>query len=129
MHWLIADACFKAGYVDAWGRGTLKIIEASMEAGLPEPTLKEEQGGFLSMIYKDRFTEDQLKKMGLDDRQVEAVLFVKKHGEITNSIYQKVAGVSKATATRNIKELEEKGVLKNTGTKGSSAIYKLAVGS
>jgi len=126
---LIADACFKAGYVDAWGRGTLKIIEASMEAGLPEPTLKEEQGGFLSMIYKDRFTEDQLKKMGLDDRQVEAVLFVKKHGEITNSIYQKVAGVSKATATRNIKELEEKGVLKNTGTKGSSAIYKLAVGS
>ena len=126
---LIADTCFKAGYVDAWGRGTLKIIEASMEAGLPEPTLKEEQGGFLSMIYKDRFTEDQLKKMGLDDRQVEAVLFVKKHGEITNSIYQKVAGVSKATATRNIKELEEKGVLKNTGTKGSSAIYKLAVGS
>ena len=126
---LIADACFKAGYVDAWGRGTLKIIEASMEAGLPEPTLKEERGGFLSMIYKDRFTEDQLKKMGLDDRQVEAVLFVKKHGEITNSIYQKVAGVSKATATRNIKELEEKGVLKNTGTKGSSAIYKLAVGS
>ena len=126
---LIADACFKAGYVDAWGRGTLKIIEASMEAGLPEPTLKEEQGGFLSMIYKDRFTEDQLNKMGLDDRQVEAVLFVKKHGEITNSIYQKVAGVSKATATRNIKELEEKGVLKNTGTKGSSAIYKLAVGS
>ena len=100
-----------------------------MEAGLPEPTLKEEQGGFLSMIYKDRFTEDQLKKMGLDDRQVEAVLFVKKHGEITNSIYQKVAGVSKATATRNIKELEEKGVLKNTGTKGSSAIYKLAAGS
>jgi len=34
-----------------------------MEAGLPEPALKEEQGGFLSKIFKDRFTEDQLKKM------------------------------------------------------------------
>ncbi len=23
---LIADVCFKGGYIDAWGRGTLKII-------------------------------------------------------------------------------------------------------
>ena len=53
----------------------------------------------------------------------------KKYGEITNSKYQEVADVSKATATRDIKELENKGLLKNIGTKGSSAIYKLRVGS
>jgi predicted HTH transcriptional regulator len=23
---LIADVCFKAGYIDSWGRGTLKIL-------------------------------------------------------------------------------------------------------
>jgi ATP-dependent DNA helicase RecG len=37
--------------------------------------------------------------------------------------------VSKATASRDIKVLEEKGLLKNIGTKGSSAIYKIKVGS
>ena len=58
---LIADICFKGGYIDSWGRGTIKIIEACHEAGLPEPDLKEEQGGFLSKIYKNRFTEEQLK--------------------------------------------------------------------
>jgi ATP-dependent DNA helicase RecG len=126
---LIADTCFKAGYIDSWGRGTIKIIEACKEAGLPEPVLKEEQGGFLSKIFKDRFTDELLEKMGLSDRQIEAILYTKKYGEITNSKYQKLAGVSKATATRDIKELEEKGLLENRGTKGSSAIYKLAVGS
>lgn len=126
---LIADICFKSGYIDLWGRGTIKIIEACKEAGLPEPILKEEQGGFLSKIFKEIFTEDQLKKMGLNKRQVEAVLYTKKYGEITNSKYQEVANVSKATATRDIKGLEEKGLLKNVGTKGSSAIYKLKVGS
>jgi ATP-dependent DNA helicase RecG len=126
---LIADTCFKAGYIDSWGRGTIKIIEACREAGLPEPILKEEQGGFLSKIFKDRFTEDQLKKMGLNNRQIEAVLYTKMYGELTNSKYQEIASVSKATATRDIKELEEKGFLQNIGTKGSSAIYKLIVGS
>ena len=31
----IADACFKVGYIDAWGRGALKIINACKEAELP----------------------------------------------------------------------------------------------
>jgi ATP-dependent DNA helicase RecG len=126
---LIADTCFKAGYIDSWGRGTIKIIEACRETGLPEPVLKEEQGGFLCKIFKDLFTEEQLKKMGFSERQVKAILFTKKYGKIINSKYQEVANVSKATATRDIKELEDKGLLKNIGTKGSSAIYKLAVGS
>lgn len=126
---LIADVCFKGGYIESWGRGTIKILEACREADLPEPDLKEEQGGFLSKIYKDRFTEDQLKKIGLNERQIEAVMYTKKYGKITNSIYQKITNVSKATATRDIKELEEKELLKNIGTKGSSAIYKLEVGS
>lgn len=126
---LLADVCFKAGYIDSWGRGTIKIIEACKNAGLPEPVLKEEQGGFLCKIFKDRFTEDQLKISGLQKRQVEAILYTKKYGEITNSKYQEIANVSKATATRDIKELEDKGILKNIGTKGSSAVYKLGVGS
>jgi len=49
---MLADVCFKAGYIDSWGRGTIKIIESCKEAGLPEPVLKEEQGGFLSKIFK-----------------------------------------------------------------------------
>ena len=40
-----------------------------------------------------------------------------------------LADVSKATARRDIKELEDKGILKNIGTKKSSAVYQMGVGS
>ncbi len=48
---LIANACFFGGYIDTWGRGTLKIINACKEAGLPEPDIKEMNGGIEVTIY------------------------------------------------------------------------------
>ena len=49
----IADACFKAGYIDTWGRGTLKIINTCKEAQLPEPEIIEKDGGVQVTIFKD----------------------------------------------------------------------------
>jgi len=126
---LIAATCFKAGYIDAWGRGTIRIIEACVEAGLPEPTLKEEQGGFLSKIYKDRFTEDHLKKKGLSDRQIAAVEYVKKYGKITNKEYQDILRVSRITATRDLTDLVTKMVLQSSEAKGAGSYYVLAIAS
>ena len=126
---LIADTCFKAGYIDSWGRGTIKIIEACQEAGLPEPILKEEQGGFLSKIFKDRFTKDKLKKLGLNDRQIEAVEYVKKNGKITNKEYQGISKVSRITATRDLTDLVAKNILRSSETKGAGSFYILAIAS
>ena len=122
---IIADVCFKGGYIDAWGRGILKMINACKQAGLPEPEIKEEDGGLLVTLLKDRYTAEQLSKFGLNDRQVKAVMYVKEKGKITNSQYQSICNISKATATRDIKELEAKSILLNKGTKGSSAVYEL----
>lgn len=125
---LIADVCFKAGYIDSWGRGTLKILNACKEAQLPEPEIGEMDGGLLVSLFKDKYTFEQLRKLGLNDRQLEAIGYVKEHGSITNALYQEASNTSKATATRDIKDLEDKGILMNKGTKGASAIYVL-VGS
>jgi ATP-dependent DNA helicase RecG len=48
----IADACFKAGYIDSWGRGTLRIFESCMENKMPEPMMEEQQGGFLCQLFR-----------------------------------------------------------------------------
>ena len=48
----IAEACFKAGYIDTWGRGTLKIINSCREAGLPEPEMIEKNGGIEVTLFK-----------------------------------------------------------------------------
>jgi ATP-dependent DNA helicase RecG len=123
---LIADVCFKGGYIDSWGRGTLKIINSCLEAGLPEPKIAEDFGGILVEIFKNNYAAENLNKLGLNERQITAIAYVKKNGSITNSKYQVLYRVSKSTATRDIKELEDKKILVNQGTKGSSAVYKLA---
>ena len=51
---IIAHACFMAGYIDTWGSGTLKIIEACKKEGLPTPVIKEIQGGIQVSIYKKK---------------------------------------------------------------------------
>ncbi|MCA6496027.1 MAG: DeoR family transcriptional regulator, partial [Chitinophagaceae bacterium] len=122
---IIADVCFKGGYIDAWGRGTLKIITACREAELPEPEMKEEFGGVMITLFKERFTEEQLRKMGLNERQVKAVLFVLENGKITNKEYQEKFGVSRMTATRDLTELVEKSILKSSDTKGAGSYYEL----
>jgi ATP-dependent DNA helicase RecG len=122
---LLADICFKAGYIDAWGRGTIKIIESCRQAGLPDPVLKEEQGGFFSKLFKDQFTVEQYLRLGLNDRQVKAVGHVKRKGKITNKEYQQLNDVSKKTATRDLTELVRKGIFIGSGVKGAGAFYKL----
>lgn len=123
---LIADVCFKGGYIDAWGRGTLKILQSCKEAGLPEPEIIEQDGGILVTLFKDRYYEAGLKKMGLNDRQVEAVLYMVENDSLTNARYQELFKVSKATSTRDLQDLETKGLILNKGTKGSSSKYELS---
>ena len=122
---LIADVCFKGGYIDAWGSGTLKIISTCKEAGLPDPEIIEQDGGILVTLFKNKYSADQLQKLGLNERQVKAVLYVVENGSITNSQYQKLTNTSKPTATRDLQELESKGILSNKGIKGSSSKYEL----
>lgn len=55
---IIANACFFAGYIDTWGRGTLKIINSCKEAGLPEPEIKEMNGGVEVTIFNLQQPED-----------------------------------------------------------------------
>ena len=42
---LLADALFRAGYIEAWGRGIEKMIRACREYGVPEPRLKADASG------------------------------------------------------------------------------------
>lgn len=124
---IIADVCFRGGYIDAWGRGTIKIIDTCKQADLPEPEMKELDGGFIITLFKDNITPEQLTKLGLNDRQVKAVLFIKEKGKITNSEYQVLNEVSDRTALRDIEELTEKGILVKEGEKKGTS-YKLGIG-
>ena len=44
---LIANAFYRRGIIETWGRGTLKILELTQSAGLPDPVFKSEAGHFV----------------------------------------------------------------------------------
>ncbi|GHT34917.1 hypothetical protein AGMMS49574_23240 [Bacteroidia bacterium] len=117
---LIADVCFKGGLIDTWGRGTIRIIDTCKEAGLPDPELTERDGGFLVTLFKNNLTEEQLKKLGLNERQVDAILYYRSKGEITTSEYAAKYNVSDRTARRDLSELIEIQLLKNEGDTNNS---------
>jgi len=122
---IIADSFFYAGIIERWGGGTLLMINELKAAGLPPPLFETDVHRFCVKFYRNYFTEEQLKKLGLSERQLKVVAYVKEHGGISNKDYQLVGAVSKSTATRELNELKDKGVFYLEGTRGRGVIYKL----
>ncbi|MFQ5796905.1 MAG: DeoR family transcriptional regulator [Candidatus Bipolaricaulia bacterium] len=91
-------------------------------AGLPEPEFREEQGALWLTFHKDILTEEHLRSLGLNERQIKAVLYVKEQGSITNREYRKLTGLSDEGARRDLNELVNKGLLHSEG-KGRSTRY------
>jgi len=122
---IIADICFKAGYIDSWGRGTLKIINSCKEAGLPEPTITALDGGILVTLFKDKYSTEQLKALGLSERQIAAVEYVKVNGRIDNKGYQDLNNISRNTASTDLSILVDKNIFKSSDIKGAGSFYEL----
>jgi ATP-dependent DNA helicase RecG len=126
---LIADIFYRAGYIEAWGRGTLMIIEETTKSGLSKPTFQIRQGGF-EIIFQRKTSQLSDKKpdeseLKLSLRQQKAVEYIRQHGNISNKIYQELNNVSKPTATRDLQKLVLLGIIEMTGTAGENIRYIL----
>ena len=121
----IANALFRSGYIESWGRGTIKIIRECKQAGIPEPVFSYDSSDISVEFRKDIYNEKYLQSLNLNDRQVKAVLFAKDKVKITNSEYQTLNNCSRNTASNDLTELVDKDLLKPSGQKGAGAFYTL----
>ena len=119
---LIAKVFYYAGWIERWGTGIQKILDECRNAGLPEPEWREDQGALWLTFRKDIWTEEYLKSLGLNERQIKAVLWVKEKGSITNREYRELTGLSDEGARRDLNALVERGVLQRKG-KGRNVCY------
>lgn len=116
----IANALFRSGYIESWGRGTLKIIKECEQAGLPKPVYFYDMSGFFVEFRKDIYNEKYLKELELNERQLDALLHFKAKRQIVTSEYMKRYEITDRTARRDLTELVEKGVLSREGEKKAS---------
>lgn len=120
---LIVHIFYLAGLIEEYGSGIGRIMDSLKEANLPEPEFKEEFAGFSLYMRKDYYTEERLKEIGLNDRQIKAVIYVKEKGKITNKEYQELNGVIKKTASRDLGVLTDKRILEKVGSTGKGTHY------
>ncbi|MBN1906365.1 MAG: transcriptional regulator [Deltaproteobacteria bacterium] len=124
---LIAEPLYLVRYIEKAGSGTLDMIERCNDAGLPSPDFEERSGQFVTTLWRDLLTDEIMKGLGLSERQLRAVIYIKTHGRITSAEYQRLADVSRQTATRDLDEFElvQKSVASRYGAKrGSHYVLK-----
>ncbi len=103
---IIADVCFKAGYIDSWGRGTIKIIDACKEAKLPDPQMSEEDGGFLVTVFKT----------GVESDMTVHIIHLLEQEPLSKSQIAQKLGKDKPTRYLNdlMNKLRENGIVQHT---------------
>jgi ATP-dependent DNA helicase RecG len=60
----MAEAFYRAGFIEAWGRGIEKIVNGFKNDGLTPPTFDVEQGGVTVNIPRERFMAINSGKTG-----------------------------------------------------------------
>ncbi|GAO27908.1 hypothetical protein JCM15548_14779 [Geofilum rubicundum JCM 15548] len=121
----IANTLFRSGYIEAWGRGTIKMINDCIRFEIPSPKYFYDMSGFWVEFRKDKLNEESLKALNLNDRQLMAIEFLKNNKRITNREYQSSFNVSRNTATRDLSDLVEKGIIKASDIRGAGSFYEL----
>ena len=123
---LIAEVFYLANYIQKVGSGIIEMVKQCKQAGLPEPEFVNNRGyEFRAILGRDVFTETFLSRLGLNERQLKAVKYVKEKGKITNKEYKELTVVSKPTATRDLTELTQKKVFALNGQGKRGLFYVL----
>lgn len=121
----IANAFFRSGYIESWGRGITKMTNLCLEAGLPKPTFYYKASGIWAVFQKDIINAEYLQTLGLNERQVKAVLYVKEKGKITNSEYQEINDIKKSVSAAELQYVTDRGILLKVGSTGRGTKYVL----
>ncbi len=114
----LAEAFHRAGLIEQWGTGTLRILRACADRGLPQPEFRYEMGTF---IVRFQSADSQPASAGashagtLSDRQRKALDHVHEHGSISPAEYRELLGASDRQARRELAAMVVSGHLQRSG--------------
>ena len=117
---LIARQFFWIKFVEEVGTGTNDMIDYCREWGIPEPEFKHVTGDFVVTFFgklTDRYYED----LGLNERQIKAVDYVRKNHSITNREFRKLfPGLTRETLRKDLNDLVNKRIMVKKGDRKGS---------
>lgn len=112
---LVAKVFYLAGFVEQYGSGIQRMVKTCADAGIPEPVFSSGVTGFTLNIQRDILNKSYLTDIGLNERQISVMMYVKLHGSISSREYHESEQVSLRMAKYDLKELVQRGFLIRTG--------------
>lgn len=125
----IADVFYMSGYIDIWGRGTLKIFATCKEAGLPEPEIVGIFGGVSTTLFaipKEKSEEKSEEVVG--EMAEEIMELMEKTPRITIPQIASKINVTTRSIEREIEKLKKQHKIERVGSK-KTGIWKVIGGT
>ena len=126
---LIANTFYRAGFIESWGRGIMKIREACIKAGNPEPIyhIKKDE---LTVVFKINSesaneTGESANKIGesangTDEYENMIVEYLKNNERITSKSAMELLKLGSSRAREILSKMAEKDIIiKNGKTNGT----------
>ena len=116
----IASTFFRAGMIEAWGRGTIKILEECKAKGLPEPTFEYDKPGFWIVFY-DKANNQHINPniessvKGSVKSSVKILELIKVNNQITIPELAEKIRISTRAIEKQIDKLKKEKKLKRVG--------------
>ena len=116
----IANVFFKAGFIDAWGRGYKKILEGFEAVGLPAPTIEEVDGGVRVTFKRNNQGNPQVTSQKTPQKTtqkttqkiIEAIMG---NSNISIEELAVICGLSRDGINYNIRNLKKQGIIRRVG--------------
>ncbi len=115
------------GLIERLGYGIDRMLRQMEDAGLPPPEFRETAAGFLVTLRGQQGETEATavsvdtrawRKLGLNERQIAAMVYIAKNGRISNRELQELAAdVSPETLRRDLADLVERNLLLRIGDK------------
>ena len=115
----IANAFFRAGEIEAWGRGIERILSACMEADIQMPEWNFDGSGlWVTFLFKNDQKNDQKDvQKKLTERQKDILSLLSSDGTLTIEEMSKRLGISEKTIYRELSLLKANGLIERKGSK------------
>ena len=112
----IANAFFKAGFIDAWGRGYKKILEGFETVGLPVPTIEEVDGGVRVIFKRNNQSNPQVTQQKTTQKTTQKIIeAIMDNSNISIEELADICGLSRDGINYNIRNLKKQGIIRRVG--------------
>ncbi len=113
----VANAFFRAGMIEAWGRGIELILEACRAAEVPEPDLRYETSGlWVEFPFPEVLSESITQETTQETTQERILALLKAEPAITRRVLAERIGITPDGIKYHLDKLRSAGAIRHVGS-------------